>query len=36
MGDHFQVSSHGNALKETQKQHLHYQVSVLILVNSFI
>lgn len=33
MGDHFQVSSHGNDLKETQQKHLHYQLSV--LVNSF-
>lgn len=36
MGDHFQVSSHGDALKETQEKHQHYQVSVLALINSFI
>lgn len=29
MGDHFQVSSHGNDLKETQQKHLHYQLFVL-------
>lgn len=34
MDDHFQVSSYGNDLKETQQKHLHYQLSV--LVNSFI
>lgn len=34
MGDHFQVSSHGNALTETQQKHLHCEVS--LLINSFI
>lgn len=34
MADHFQVSSHGNALEETQQKHPHYRV--LILLHSFI